>query len=117
MTLRGSGGQVCDASYDVLRNWYVDHVGRRLGRRGGQPQRHPPAPHAARLDVCLVIGGVASPTLDRRLVQRQGEHGRRGELLAGRPAQGGGTTRGDVVDEQVERVSPLLRVGHRSWSP
>src|SRR3954469_11562266 len=100
MTLWGLGGQVCDAPYDVLRNRYVDHVGRRLGRRGGQPQWHHPCPHAACVYVCVVVGGVARPALDRRLVQRQREDGRRGELLARRPPQFGRTTWGDVVHEQ-----------------
>ena len=76
-------------------------------------QRDDPGPHAAGLDVDVLVGGVAGAALDRRLVQRQRQHRRRGELLAGRPAQVRGPARGDVVDEQVEGVRPLGLVGHR----
>ena len=57
------------------------------GSPAASAQRHHPGPDPARLDVDVLVERVPGAALDRRLVQREREHRRGGELLAGRPAQ------------------------------
>ena len=60
---------------------------RRSGRRAGRPAQRDDAAPDPGLDVLGVVDRALGAGLHRRLVQRHGEHGGRGQLLAGVGAQ------------------------------
>ena len=84
-------------------------VGRADRRQRDPPQRDVAAPDAGG-DVVFLVERTPGALLHRRLPQREGEDGGRGQLLARRSPQRGGASRDHVVDDQVEGVRPLGRI-------